>query len=254
MTTTTGTAPPRMIWARLAVDPLAEPLSRRLAVRSWVTPNRITLLALALATGAAVCFATGQLRLGGALFLARYFFDCVDGMVARRQGSGSARGAALDISADVVGLHLVAAALCWHLVQAEGLASAGALALLAVLGVHNWSLGHRKLLAASAGRGDGGSDHALRSRVPVLRSWLAWCRRINMAAFPWVLEVEIVVFGLAPLLLPAEALPAVVVAGAVGYALVVAVNLRRIARLTAVLDEARAEGGQEGRHVRLYAV
>lgn len=254
MTTTTGTAPPRMIWARLAVDPLAEPLSRRLAVTSWVTPNRITLLALTLAAGAAACFATGNLRIGGALFLARYFFDCVDGMVARRQGTGSARGAALDISADVLGLHLVAAALCWHLVVDEGLWSAGALALLAILGVHNWSLSHRKLLAATAGLGDGGSDHALDSQVPVLRTWLAWCRRINMAAFPWVLEVEIFVFGLAPLLLPSSWLPAVVLAGAAGYAVVVAVNLRRIARLTTELDDAPDPTREEGRHVRLRAV
>ncbi|MFS3128108.1 CDP-alcohol phosphatidyltransferase family protein [Nocardioides sp. Bht2] len=248
--TTTGTAPPRMIWARLAVDPVAEPLARKLAVRSWITPNRITVLALALATGAAACFASGQLRVGGALFLARYFFDCVDGMVARRQGTGSARGAALDISADVLGLHLVAAALCWYLVREEGLAIAGALALLAILGVHNWALSHRKYLAAAAGAGDGGSDHALTSRVPVLRSWLAWCRKINMAAFPWVLEVEIAVFGLLPLVLPARWLPVVVVAGAVGYVLVVAVNLRRIARLAAELDQRRALRGEVGRHVR----
>lgn len=237
--TTTGAAPPRMIWARLAVDPMAEPLARRLARRSWVTPNRVTSIALGLAVGESVAFAFGQLRLGGALFLARYFFDCVDGMVARHQGSSSARGAALDISADVVGIHLVAAALVWHLAVDDQVSLAAAVGLLAALGVHNWSLSHRKLLAAHAGLGDGGSDHRLDSDVPGLRAWLAWCRRINMAAFPWVLEVEIFVFGLAPLLLWDDALGAVIAAGAIAYAVVAAVNLRRIASITRRLDAAR---------------
>lgn len=243
MTSTPGTVPPRTIWTRLAVDPAAEPLSRYLSRFTWVTPNRVTLLGLALSLGAMAAFLAHQPRLGGALFLARYFFDCVDGMVARLQDSGSARGAALDIAVDVVGVHLVAFGLCWYLLDTGHLTPLPALLLLAVLGVHNWSLSHRKRLAGPAGRGDGGSDHALSSTLPGVSAWLAWCRSINMAAFPWVLEVEIVVFGLSPLLLPAAWLPAVVVLGIVAYVVVVAVNLRRIAALAGDADRARVVVG-----------
>lgn len=237
-----------MIWARLAVDPLAVPLSRRLAPLGWVTPNRITGLALACVLLSAGCFVIGQFRWGGALFLARYFFDCLDGMVARRQGTSSARGAALDLTVDVTGVHLSAAALCWGLARHHHLPTSAALGLLAAVGVHNWSLGHRKLLAARAGLGEGGSDHALTSRQPLLRGWLAWCRRRNMAAFPWVLELEIVVFGLGPLLAPVRWLPTLVVAGALGYALVVSVNLWRIVRITGRLDRATGTAAREIHH------
>ncbi|WP_110206237.1 CDP-alcohol phosphatidyltransferase family protein [Nocardioides daejeonensis] len=230
MTMTTA-GPPRMIWARLAVDPLARPLAHRLAPLPGVTPNRITAMAFGLALGAAACFATGSYRWGGLLFLARYFFDCVDGMVAREQGTGSARGAALDISADVVGTHVVAALLTWRLLTDGHLAPGPALGLLALLGIHNWALGHRKHLAERAGLGDGGFDH--RWHLPGLRAWTAYADRLGMAAFPWVLEVEIIVFGLAPLLLPADLLAWSVWFGCAGYGVVALVTLGRIQRIAA---------------------
>lgn len=229
-------AVPRMIWARLAVDPLAQPLARQLARHRWVSPDRVTLLALTLALGAAVCFATGHFRWGGALFLARYFFDCVDGMVARARGTASARGAALDISVDVVGTHLVAAALVGRLAADGRLGVAGAVLLLALVGIHNWSLAQRKALAHEAGLGEGGFDHRWRRRPPGLRAWLGWTERIGMAAFPWVLEVEIVVFGLAPLLVPGPHLAGAVWFGCAGYAVVSATSLLRIRRIAARLD------------------
>ena len=46
-------------------------------------------------------------RLGGVLFLLRFFVDCMDGKVARAQGTSSTRGAALDLAADVGGIALV---------------------------------------------------------------------------------------------------------------------------------------------------
>lgn len=240
--TTAAAAPePRMIWVRLAVDPLAVPLSRRLLKWRWVTADRVTLLAFGLALGAAGCFAAGALRWGGALFLARFFFDCVDGMIARGRGSSSARGAALDISADVVGTHLVAAALAMHLV-AEGHAPlAAGMLLLAVLGIHNWSLAHRKALASQAGLGGGGFDHGWRRRPPGLRRWINFSQRHGMVAFPWVLEVEILVFGLGPLLLPPSALHWTVWFGCAGFAAVAAVSLLRIRHITGRLDAARTE-------------
>lgn len=237
----TGFPEPRMIWARVAVDPLAVPLSRRLLRWRWVTPDRVTWVAFALALGAAGCFVTGHLRWGGALFLARYFFDCVDGMVARGRGTASARGAALDISVDVVGTHLVAAALVSHLVAAGDAPLAAATLLLAVLGIHNWSLAHRKGLARLSGAGDGGFDHAWRRRPPGLGRWIDFSQRNGMVAFPWVLEVEIIVFGLAPLLLPTAGLQWTLWFGCLGFAVVALTSLLRIRKLADQLDANRAE-------------
>ncbi len=227
----TETTRPREIWTRLTVDPIADPLARRLARVRGVTPNRITWTALLLGLATAACFATGHLRWGGALFLLRFVLDCLDGKVARLQGSASARGAALDVGCDVVCVTLAAVTLADRLVR-DGLLRPGlGLALVGVLVVYDWALAYRKGIAAIAGRGTGGAAHAWRTDVPVLRSWVRWCRRMDMSTVPWTLEAEIVTFGLAPLLLPASALP-VVVALATAFLLVaVAVNLRRIWRL-----------------------
>ncbi len=241
MTTPSTTGPRRTLWGKFAVDPAAEPLARWLAARSSVTPNRVTALAFGCSLAAAACFATGQLRIGGLLFLLRYFFDCVDGMVARNQHSGSSTGAAYDLTADVVGIHIVAAALAWHLAVEEGLSLAIAIGLLATIGVYNWSLSHRKALAAAAGLGDGGSDHHWRSTVPGLRQWFAYAERTRTTAFPWVLEVEITVLGLGPLLAPGLMLWIVPV-GIAAYVAFISVNLARTKRITAHLDTLDAQG------------
>ena len=106
------------LWTFVAVDPFARPLSERLAARSAVTPNRVTTVALALGVAAAACFATGLLRAGGVLFVLRFFVDCLDGRVARLQGTSSARGAFLDLASDVVGVTAAFAALGWYLLDA----------------------------------------------------------------------------------------------------------------------------------------
>ncbi len=220
---------PRPLWAVLTVDPLATPLARWLLPRRWATPNRITLLALACALGASACFATGHLRVGGALFLARYFADCLDGMLARARGTSSPGGALLDIACDVTGVHLTAAALGWWSVRNGHLDSGWALALLAAIGTYNWALAHRKHLANLAGVGEGGSTHTWPD-VPLLGRWTRFAARRRMMAFPWVLEVEIAVLGLVPLLAPAVA-PQALAAAAVAYAGFTAVNLWRCARV-----------------------
>jgi phosphatidylglycerophosphate synthase len=227
---------PREIWTRLTVDPLADPLARRLARLPGVTPNRVTGVALLLACAAATCFAMGALRVGGALFLLRFFADCLDGKVAREQGSSSAGGAALDITVDVVGITLCAGALSWHLVGAGHLPPAAAIGLLGSLVVYTFVLGHRKHLAALAGVGDGGSDHRWRVTRQPLRWWAETAARLNMSVLPWAVEAEIAAFGLAPLLLPAR-LVAVALGVALAFYLVAnAVNLRRVLLITRLLD------------------
>ena len=218
------------------MDPLADPLSLVLAKRAWVTPDRITAVAMAFAVGSAICFASGLLRLGGALFLARFFTDCLDGKVARAQGTSSTRGAMLDLAADVSGIALVSAALSWTLVDQGAVAAAVPLALLACLVYYNWALAYRKQLAQRLGLGEGGADHGASVSVPVLARWVALCRRLNMSPVPWVLEAEIMLFGLAPLFLDPVWVGRVMVLGVAFYVLANLVNTRRLWRLTALAD------------------
>ena len=238
---------PREIWTRLTVDPLADPLAAALSKSRHVTPNRVTGLAVVLACGAAACFAGGHLRVGGALFIARFFADCLDGKVARAQGSSSSRGAMLDLAADVGGISLVVAALSWQLLDGRGgsmVPTFVPLAFLACLVYYNWALAFRKHLAHERGMGDGGADHNARVAVPVVGGWVAFCRRMNMSPVPWVLEAEIAVLGLAPLLLPTTWVGRVFELGLIFYIVACVVNTRRLWRLTAPSDLGRA--GTEG--------
>lgn len=240
--TTTAPTRPREIWTRLTVDPVADPLARWLAHLPGVTPNRVTLGAIALALGSAASFATGHLRIGGVLFILRFFVDCLDGKVAREQGTSSTRGAALDIAADVTGIAIVLTALSSHLVAHGNLDPRIAMALLASIIIYNWALAYRKDLAHRIGQGDGGADYSRISNLRGLQAWQMFCRRLNMSPLPWVLEMEILMLGLAPLLLP---LPLVRHALAVGLAFYVVadlVNLRRIWRIAGQLDQTSPRG------------
>ena len=242
--TTTSAAPQagaRSIWTRLAVDPIVVPLAERSGSWRGVTPNRITAFAGVLAAASATCFVLGQLRLGGLLFLLRYMADCLDGQVARVQRRSSTVGAAFDISMDVVGIGAVLGALCWYLIDQGRLPVAEALALLALVVVYNWALAYRKGLAKTADTGDdGGAGGMLPVDVPGLRGWSRFCRRIGMSPLPWAVEAEIVALGLAPLVLPAAWVPWGIHLAVAFYLLADAVNLRRIHRIAAGMDAARA--------------
>jgi phosphatidylglycerophosphate synthase len=189
-------------------------------------------VAMSLAVASAACFATGHLRVAGALFLLRFFTDCLDGKVARAQGSSSSRGEMLDLAADVGGISLVVAALSWRLLERGVVATFVPLAFLAALVYYNWALAYRKHLAQQLGVGDGGADHTARVNVPVVGAWVALCRRINMSPVPWVLEAEIAVLGLGPLLLPSGWVGHVMAMGLAFYVVACAVNTRRLWGLT----------------------
>ncbi|WKN48602.1 CDP-alcohol phosphatidyltransferase family protein [Nocardioides sp. Arc9.136] len=224
------------LWTFFAVDPVAVPLARRLARVRGVTPNRLTALALALGLAAAACLATGRLRTGGALFVLRFFVDCLDGTVARLQGTCSTRGAFADLGADIIGVTAAYAALGWYLVDTGRMGPAWPLAVLGALGLYNWELGHRKRLAAEAGLGTGGAAHRWRRSGGLLGGWTGFCDRHGVSAVPWAVEVEIATLGLAPLLLPADALPAAIATALAFYVLADLLNARRIWRIAGHLD------------------
>ncbi|QYJ04202.1 CDP-alcohol phosphatidyltransferase family protein [Nocardioides panacisoli] len=234
------------LWTHFAVDPLGQPLARRLAGMGAVTPNRLTAVALTLGVAAAACFATGRLRTGGVLFLLRFFVDCLDGAVARLQGTCSTRGAFFDLGADVIGVTAAYAALGWYLVDAGHLALPWLLVLLGLLGIYNWQLGYRKRLAARAGLGTGGSAHAWSPSWTPLRQWVGYCERHSVSAVPWAVEAEIATLGLAPLLVPTAHLPWAIVVALAFYVVADLLNARRIWRIADHLDQHPPSVATEG--------
>jgi len=82
---------------------LLRPLARgltRLLIATRVTPNQVTLGALALGLVAAAAAAAGHFALAGLLYWAGGLVDCVDGEIARLRLEGSRAGEWLDSLAD----------------------------------------------------------------------------------------------------------------------------------------------------------
>jgi phosphatidylglycerophosphate synthase len=92
-------------WTVLFVDPVASRLTYVVARRTRITPNQLTVLAFAIGMGAAGCFAAGDfgwLIAGAVLYHLSFVVDCMDGKLARYQGSGSIFGGWLDYVLDRV--------------------------------------------------------------------------------------------------------------------------------------------------------
>ncbi|MBW6435510.1 CDP-alcohol phosphatidyltransferase family protein [Actinoplanes hulinensis] len=83
-------------WTVWLVDPVAVHLVRLIAPWRWVTPNRLSLLAFGVGLGAAACFWAGWLIAGALLFHVAFLIDCLDGKIARLNGTGSVFGVWLD--------------------------------------------------------------------------------------------------------------------------------------------------------------
>ncbi|MFD3775789.1 CDP-alcohol phosphatidyltransferase family protein [Streptomyces sp. NPDC058612] len=87
------------------MDPVAIPLVRWTDRHTRITPNQITWAAFAGGLTAAGCFAQGGrnwLLAGAFVYHISFILDCVDGKLARLQGSGSPFGAWLDYMLDRV--------------------------------------------------------------------------------------------------------------------------------------------------------
>lgn len=101
-------------WTVLLVDPLASRLVQFVAPYRSFTPNRLTLIAFLLGLAAAACFAVAgyaALLLGALLFHASFVVDCMDGKIARLNGTGSEFGAWLDYILDRLRVLVCATAL-----------------------------------------------------------------------------------------------------------------------------------------------
>jgi CDP-diacylglycerol--glycerol-3-phosphate 3-phosphatidyltransferase len=79
----------------------------RLALRSRLTPNHVTVLTLVVAATTAVAIASGHFALGSALLIVGGSLDIVDGQLARARQMASPRGAFLDSTVDRISDGLV---------------------------------------------------------------------------------------------------------------------------------------------------
>ncbi len=86
-------------WTVWLVDPIASRLVWLVSPWRWITPNRLTVSAFLLGVAAAACFwqqSWGWLAAGALLFHLSFVLDCMDGKIARLNGTGSVFGAWLD--------------------------------------------------------------------------------------------------------------------------------------------------------------
>jgi CDP-alcohol phosphatidyltransferase-like enzyme len=101
-------------WTVLLVDPLAARLVRLVAPHRWITPNVLTVIATVIGLGAAGCFAMQTrwwLVAGALLFHVSFIVDCMDGKIARLNGTGSLFGAWFDFVFDRLRVFVCALAL-----------------------------------------------------------------------------------------------------------------------------------------------
>jgi phosphatidylglycerophosphate synthase len=101
-------------WTVLLVDPIAARLVRLVAPYRWITPNLLTGLATLLGVGSAACFLAQDrwwLVAGAALFHVSFLVDCMDGKIARLNGTGSMFGAWFDFIFDRLRVFMCAVAL-----------------------------------------------------------------------------------------------------------------------------------------------
>jgi phosphatidylglycerophosphate synthase len=101
-------------WTVLLVDPVAVRLVRFVAPYRWITPNLLSGLAAVLGLGAAACFALQDrwwLTAGAVLYHLSFVADCMDGKVARLNGTGSMFGQWFDFIFDRLRAVLCAVAL-----------------------------------------------------------------------------------------------------------------------------------------------
>ena len=90
-------------WTVLLVDPVAVHLVRFVAPYRWITPNLLSALAFVFGVASAACFAMQDRwwLVGGALlFHLSFVVDCMDGKIARLNGTGTMFGVWFDFIFD----------------------------------------------------------------------------------------------------------------------------------------------------------
>jgi phosphatidylglycerophosphate synthase len=87
-------------WTVLVIDPIVMVILPWILKLRWLTPTRITYVALFLGALSIGAFAVGAFVLGAILYQVRFLADCLDGKVARITGNSSAWGRFVDLAGD----------------------------------------------------------------------------------------------------------------------------------------------------------
>ena len=90
------------IWANIFWNPFAAPVLWIIANFTSLTPNAITTISLILGLITGVFFLTGHFIIGAIIFQVAYFFDALDGKLARLLGKSSLAGEMYDNITDRV--------------------------------------------------------------------------------------------------------------------------------------------------------
>jgi phosphatidylglycerophosphate synthase len=195
---------------------------------SWITPNFLTSVRLAIGLAAAAAFIPGAYRwsnLGAVLLVLSNFLDHTDGELARMSGKGSRIGHVYDLASDAI----VTIALFVAIGMGVG-AQPGAAPTAIATGGHALA-GHLLSLSPTLlGLAAGGAIAAIfymRMRIEQIAGKSA-SRQASMAGF----ETEDVLY-LLPLVTLCGGLAPLLVAAAIGaplFAIGVAIHLRRLLR------------------------
>jgi phosphatidylglycerophosphate synthase len=199
-------------WTVIAIDPIAARLVPLLARARFITPTRLTLTAFALGLASVVAFGLGELALGAVLFELRFLLDCLDGKLARYRGSSSPAGAFVDVACDMVVVGLCYGALVAGLVADGSWGEVPLIAGVSLVTAASWLQLYREARHGDADRGTSSG----------------WLARHRLKAYPSSVEAETASLFLAPLLLPHDWVPAVLLAAYAFYALSIADSARRV--------------------------
>jgi hypothetical protein len=238
-------------WTVLLVDPLAGRLVRALVGRAWLSPTALTVVAFLLGLAAAAAFLQADpawLVVGALLYHASFTVDCVDGKLARLRGEQSVVGSWLDFILDRLRMVVATVALFGGQFLATGadglLLAATAVVFLGLFGYLNGAemdkARHRMIRQAgdapppdgagpdSPGTGVPGETVRLPSPAAKLRAALHR-RRIRMNLVSGV-EFEMALFVVAPLLVAAFGVGALVAVVAVAGGLLIGFESALVAR------------------------
>lgn len=212
-----GAKPLDAWWTVLVVDPVALRLLPFLAGLAFVTPLRLTLVGAALSAASIPAFATEHFVVGALLFQAGFFFDCLDGKLARIRGETSVLGAFLDQGLDILIRTGAFVALAWHAFPDSRIAP---VLVASVVLVESWL----RIYPAPRTAGDGASLPGALGRARA-----AMARR-RLVLLPSTVDFEAVSLFLAPLTGNLDVIRVALLVALAGYAFYCLLHVRRLVR------------------------
>lgn len=211
-----GAKPLDAWWTVLVVDPVVLRVLPLLARRRSVTPLGLTLAGAVLTSAAAVAFATEHFVVGALLFQAGFFFDCLDGKLARIRGETSALGAFLDQALDVLIRTAAFSALALHAFPDSRIVPVLAASIVLA---EAWL----RIYPAPAT----GERRALPDRLGRARAAMA---KRRLVLLPATVDFEALALFLAPLTGSVDVIRVALVVALAGYAFYALLHVRRLVR------------------------